>query len=226
MPDSTDRSSGRTKCQAGRPTGGEDYSPLPRGLVAVLVSRPATTNTSFCVPFAEAPYAAEYEPISEPAEFIADAQSARQARTAAPRLHPHRSVRPRSVGTNRVENRQRLTHEGCAGTPSADTRRAGRLRHQQQCSPVIKSSHRGLWIAPCRQFSRKTIVLILMDSSLWYLREEAIGDELHHHGCDHERRQRQEHGRKLPSRPLASPGSSLHYRRCRSPALDRAVSGA
>src|SRR4029450_6464394 len=81
MPGSTDRSSGRTKCQAGRPTGGEDYSPLPRGLVAVLVSRPATTNTSFFVPFAEAPYAAEYEPISEPAEFIADAQSARPAGT-------------------------------------------------------------------------------------------------------------------------------------------------
>ena len=30
----------------------------------------------------------------------------------------------------------------------------------------------GLWIAACRQFSRKTIRLILMDSSLWHLSEE------------------------------------------------------
>src|SRR5262245_7938546 len=130
MPDSWDRSFGRTRCQAGRPTGGEDYSPLPRGLVAVLVSRPATTNTSFCVPFAEAPYAAEYEPISEPAEFIADAQSARQARTAAARLHAHRSVRPRRVGTNRVENRQWLAREGVAKTPSRGHASRGRLQHQ------------------------------------------------------------------------------------------------
>src|SRR5262245_35910945 len=103
MPDSTDRSFGRTKCRAGRLTGGEDYSPLSRGLGAVLVSRPATTNTSFSVPFAEAPYAAEYEPISEPAEFIADAQSARQARTAGGTVACATSVPSRCVVTNRVE---------------------------------------------------------------------------------------------------------------------------
>src|SRR4051812_25083713 len=76
---STGRSSERTKFQAEHPTGEEDYSPVPPRLVAVLAARRVATNTSSCVPFAEASYAADFH--LEPAEFIADAQSTRQART-------------------------------------------------------------------------------------------------------------------------------------------------
>ena len=54
------RSSERTKFQAGHPTEEEDYSPVFLRLVAVLVARRVTTNTSSCVPFAEASYAADF----------------------------------------------------------------------------------------------------------------------------------------------------------------------
>ena len=60
MPGSTGRSPERTRFRAGHPTGGEDYSPVLPRLVAVLAARRATTNTSSCVPFAEAPYAADF----------------------------------------------------------------------------------------------------------------------------------------------------------------------
>ena len=60
MPNSTGRSSERTRFQAGHPTGEEDYSPVLPRLVAVLAARRAATNTSSCVPFAEASYAVDF----------------------------------------------------------------------------------------------------------------------------------------------------------------------
>src|SRR5262245_1306974 len=137
MPGSTDRSFGRTKCQAGRLTGGEDYSPLSRGLGPVLVSRPATTNTSFCVPFAEAPYAAEYEPISEPAEFIADAQSARQARTAGGTVARATSVPSWRVGTNRVEK----SAPARTRTPRRTASRGSTPSEPVPASPAVIARH-------------------------------------------------------------------------------------
>src|SRR4051812_21013170 len=56
----TGRSSERTKFQAEHPTGEEDYSPVLPRLVAVLAARRVATNTSSCVPFAEASYAADF----------------------------------------------------------------------------------------------------------------------------------------------------------------------
>jgi hypothetical protein len=62
----------------------------------------------------------------------------------------------------------------CGTTPSPRMRAAGTL---SGASAMVISIHDerplGLWIAACRQFSRKTIRLILMDSSLWHLSEEA-----------------------------------------------------
>ena len=56
----TRRWSERTRFPAGHPTEEEDYSPVFLRLVAVLVARRATTNTSSCVPFVEASYAADF----------------------------------------------------------------------------------------------------------------------------------------------------------------------
>src|SRR4051812_27268095 len=56
----TGRSSERTKFQAEHPTGEEDYSPVLPRLVAVLAARRVATNTSSCVPFAEASYAVDF----------------------------------------------------------------------------------------------------------------------------------------------------------------------
>src|SRR3981081_4539335 len=114
---STGRSTERTKFRAEHPTGEEDYSPVLPRLVAVLAARRVATNTSSCVPFAEASYAVD---------FILNQQNLL-------RMHNRLVKQERSIGMGRMISPQCGIAQPKSRFPIAGTRPSRAVPHRDPC---------------------------------------------------------------------------------------------